>query len=231
MIVAALAFSAMAAAGMLYPIHDMPSKIATILGVFGLALTLLGLAWRRRFLRLGLVCVLIAIVLLFCLPGRTWDWREIRGRYTDNLRSYEGAAYVWGGESRSGIDCSGLPRRAYRDALLAEGLRTFNPALTRLWLDQWWNDAGAKAMGEGANGRMVQLPTVDAHTSDQGLEPGDVAVVNRATHVVVYLGDGRWIEANPEMGKVIVHDARTEGRSFLGVSPRLFRWRELAGSQ
>jgi hypothetical protein len=221
-------FTALVIAGMLYPIHGVLSKAATIIGLLGLAVALVALCRRRKFLRFGLVLVVLASCLMFALPGRAWDRLALRGRYTDNLRSYECTRYVWGGEGPLGIDCSGLPRRAYRDALLAEGFRTFNPALTRRWLDQWWHDAGARAMAEGAGGRLTPLPNPDALASDDGLEPGDVAIVNADTHVVVYLGDGHWIEADPGAEKVIVHDARQDGRSFLGRSPKVLRWRELA---
>ena len=223
----AFLFAVLAVGGMLCPIHNTLSKATMIVGWFGLLITLIELAWRRRFLRLGFVLILVAMVLVFVLPGRRWDRQAIRARYADYLRSYEGVRYVWGGEGRLGIDCSGLPRRAYRDALLAEGLVTFNGTLTRLWLDQWWNDAGAKAMGEGTEGRLIPLARQDPAHSDERLEPGDVAIINANTHSVVYLGDGRWIEADPGAGRVLIHDVRTEGRSFLGVSPRVFRWREL----
>jgi cell wall-associated NlpC family hydrolase len=216
---------------MLQPIHNTLSKAATIIGVLGLVIALSVLARRRRFLRFGPVLILVALVLVFALPARQWDRQAVRARYADYLRSYEGVRYVWGGEGRLGIDCSGLPRRAYRDALLAEGLRTFNGTLTRLWLGQWWIDVGAKAMGEGAGGRLVPLPGPDVLGTGEGLEPGDVAIVRASTHVVVYLGGGAWTEADPETGKVIVLNAGRDGRSFLGASPRLFRWRELADAE
>jgi hypothetical protein len=229
-LVVALLFAGIAAGGVLYPIHDTLSKAATILGVVGSAAGLIAAGWRHKFLRLGPVLIVVALALVFALPSRQWDRQAIRTRYVDNLRSYEGVRYVWGGEGRMGIDCSGLPRRAYRDALLAEGLRTFNGALTRLWLDQWWHDAGARTMSEGGEGRLVPLQRPGATGPADGLEPGDVAVVNSSTHVVVYLGNGAWIEADPAPDRVIVHEAPKDGRSFLGASPRMFRWRELAGA-
>jgi cell wall-associated NlpC family hydrolase len=169
--------------------------------------------------------VLLSPTAVFFLPGRSWNRAAIQSRYVTNLRSYQGTPYVYGGEGTFGIDCSGLPRRAYRDALMAEGLRTVNGSLIRAWLDQWWHDAGASAMGQGAEGRLV--PIVGGLDSRDTLEPGDVAVVNGDTHVVVFLGDGQWAEADPDAAKVLFHDEKTEGVAFLGASPKYFRWREL----
>jgi cell wall-associated NlpC family hydrolase len=79
---------------------------------------------------------------------------------------------LWGGEGGMGIDCSGLPRRAYRDAMLSQGLQTLNGSLTRAWLDQWWHDAGARFMADDA-GRLIFLPKDADHGSDAGMARGD----------------------------------------------------------
>ena len=83
-------------------------------------------------------------------------------------------------------------------------------------------------MAAGAGGRLVKLPPIDATQSEDGLQPGDMAVVDGETHVLVYLGGGAWIEADPDAGKVIVHDAWPGGRPSPGVPPKLVRWTELA---
>jgi hypothetical protein len=227
-VAAAAVFLCIAAGGMAYPIHGALSKLATMLGLAGFVTSAAALAWRRKPALIGLAAVLAGVCLVFCMPSREVKRDSLRNRYVANLRSYEGTRYVWGGEGGLGIDCSGLPRRAYRDALLAEGLRTLNGRLTRRWLEQWWHDAGAKALGEGAGGRLVMLPRADLARPEEVLQPGDVAVVNGDTHVLVYLGGGTWLEADPDAGKVIVHDGHPGGRPALGAAPKILRWRELA---
>jgi|SRR5215831_5877721 len=37
-------------------------------------------------------------------------------RFLDNVKSLQGVPYVWGGESRAGVDCSGLVQLAAREA-------------------------------------------------------------------------------------------------------------------
>ena len=64
--------------------------------------------------------------------------------------------------------------------------------------------------------------------SDADLAPGDLAIVNKRTHVLVYLGDGAWIEAAPEAQEVIVHDSPCKKRRWMETDAVLLRWRELA---
>jgi len=77
------------------------------------------LCWKRRRIRTGLLVSPLAVTIPFLLPGRAIDPAELRNDYVRRMGRFEGTTYVWGGESRRGIDCSGLPRRAYRDALLS----------------------------------------------------------------------------------------------------------------
>lgn len=220
-----LLLAAMATAGMLYPIHGTLSKAATMLGLAGLAVAAIALSWRRRYLCIAIFLILATMVVPFCLPGRPADGATLRNRYVANLKAFENTRYVWGGENSLGIDCSGLPRRAYRDALLFEGLRTLNSCLTRAWVSQWWNDAGARDMAQCDRGRLTEVTLQWGSMASDDLEPGDIAVVNGDTHVLVNLGHRTWIEADPEPGKVLIRDANEESR--LCASPKFFRWCEL----
>lgn len=88
-------------------------------------------------------------------------------------RKQQGRPYRYGGASPSGFDCSGLVQYAYRQA----GIEV--PRTTR---EQY---------------RSVRRLHVHQ------LEPGDLVFFNtrtvRATHVGIYLGDGRFVHAlNPE---------------------------------
>lgn len=58
------------------------------------------------------------------------------------------------------------------------------------------------------SGRISQM-------DDRGLEPGDLAVTTNGRHVLAYLGDGYWIQADPGLGKVAtLHGTRDKNRWF-----------------
>jgi hypothetical protein len=125
------------------------------------------LAWRRRRLRTVAMAVPMIAAVPFLLPGEAIDADELRREYVRRMARFEGTRYHWGGESSRGIDCSGLPRRALRDALLAYGLRHANGRAVRMGFAQWWHDASAQALGQGHRGagRWIQA------------DPGEGAVV------------------------------------------------------
>lgn len=81
-------------------------------------------------------------------------------------RTYLGVPYVWGGESRSGLDCSGLVQRSLADLGV---------------------DIKRTARQQGTEGRAVD-------SMDAAL-PGDLLIFDGGTHVGIYLGDGRMIDA------------------------------------
>ena len=57
--------------------------------------------------------------------------KTLRQKYVDSLVRYEGTKYVWDGENRLGIDCSGLVRKGLIDAAVRAGISTWNPRLIR----------------------------------------------------------------------------------------------------
>jgi cell wall-associated NlpC family hydrolase len=77
----------------------------------------------------------------------------------------QGVPYVWGGESPSGFDCSGLVAWAY--AQVGISLPHFTGSL--------WN--------------------VGTHVSVDQLEPGDLVFFHGESHVGMYIGGGQFVQA------------------------------------
>jgi cell wall-associated NlpC family hydrolase len=145
------------------------------------------------------------------------------------LRGYEGTRYVWGGENRLGIDCSGLVRKALVNANVSEGVRSLNPSALRTAISLWWNDCSARALGEGH--RELTQHLFDASSINQldfaKLQSGDLAVTDDGVHVLAYLGEGNWIEADPDMRRVLVLSVPSTNTWF-DTPVRLMRWRQFA---
>jgi cell wall-associated NlpC family hydrolase len=166
----------------------------------------------------------------FLLPGKDIDRKALLDDYLKRIVTYEGIGYHWGGENRRGIDCSGLPRKALRDALLGQGLSNLNGRSTRLFLKHWWNDASAKALAEGYLGYAV--PTGEKGTiATMGydpLQPGDLAVTEDRRHVLIFLGGEDWIQADPGPNKVTIANGRTGESGWFTAPVTLHRWSVLA---
>ncbi|MFN0128590.1 MAG: hypothetical protein ACKV19_18110 [Verrucomicrobiales bacterium] len=56
------------------------------------------------------------------------------------------------------------------------------------------------------------------------LQPGDLAVTMSGLHVLVSLGDSRWIQADPGEAAVITLDARASRNGWLKSDVTLHRW-------
>ena len=95
------------------------------------------LYWKRLWVRIPLLIIAAVPVVMLLLPDHPHDPTALREAYTSSLRGLAGTVYVWGGETRTGIDCSGLIRGGMREAEVREGLRTWNGALLRDAAHQW----------------------------------------------------------------------------------------------
>jgi hypothetical protein len=190
--------------------------------------------WRHRWLRLSLLLPVGVVLGFGLLPGRRADPDALRLRYVAGLRTFEGVRYVWGGENGMGIDCSGLVRRAWFNALWREAFASANPGLLREAARIWWNDSSARALAAGHQRRTFAVREFDSIASRQPAEflPGDLAVTADGVHVLASLGEGLWIEADPGLKKVVVLPQPGEGgvNIWLNVPVTMVRWSLLSAA-
>ncbi len=214
----------------LNPVNSKILKLAFLGCIIGAWLGFTILGWKSKPLRIVALTLPFIGLIPFILPSGDIDPKELRQDYVRRMNEFEGTKYFWGGESSRGIDCSGLPRRAFRDALLAYGIKHFNGRAFRAYIEQWWFDASAKALGEGY--RSYTSPIGTSGTIQQvdytSLVPGDLAVTTSGVHILAYAGDGQWIQADPDIGAVVTLDGRTGDNGWFSTPVTTHRWQLLA---
>lgn len=208
------------------PVNSKILKLAFLGCMVGAWAGFMILAWKHKALRGVALMVPFLALVPFVLPSRDIDPEELRLDYVRRMNDFEGTKYFWGGESSRGIDCSGLPRRAWRDALMAYGIKHGNGRAFRAWVEQWWFDASAKALGEGYRNYTSPLGTSGTiEKMDYGsLVPGDLAVTADGVHILAYAGDGLWIQADPGIGAVAILNGRTDDNSWFSTPVTTHRW-------
>lgn len=212
----------------LYPVAYRLTRLLTLflaVIVWGGALYLFRL--RRRFCLIW--CVAPCLLAFFLvLPGRKIEQAKLREEYVQALIKYEGSKYVWGGENKLGIDCSGLVRKGLINASFKEGFATLNPRLVRAGFNLWWYDASAEALRDEYRGQTRQLFRANSIRSIaiDKIQPGDFAVTSDGIHTLAYLGDGTWVEADPALHKVVQLKPDSDSQ-WLNVPVQLLRWRQL----
>jgi len=204
-------------------------RMTRLAGVILVAVVWLGwiaLTWKRRALRFTLITVTGVSTVFLLLPDRRIDTQTLRADYLAALRRYEGVTYHWGGENRGGIDCSGLIRRGMIDAMVKRGLLTLDGGLVRRAIVFWWYDCTAKSLGQHYNGLTVYVldtPSLNALDHSQVL-PGDLSVTQNGVHIMAYLGENVWIEADPGARKVIAVKAPSEDNEWFHGPMKIVRW-------
>jgi cell wall-associated NlpC family hydrolase len=135
----------------------------------------------RPFLWALIGCLALTMA---CSSGLAPARSSIRNRESHNLlftraESYLGTPYRYGGADRSGMDCSGLVVRLFREVY-----RTRLPH------------------------RTTALFRIGVTIPFRSLEPGDLVFFRDApglqpSHVGIFLGDGRFIHASSSRGVII----------------------------
>lgn len=216
------------------PLNPVNSKLFNLAFLGCVVGTWLGfsiLTWKRKPLRVIALTLPFLIAIPFMLPGDVIDKDALRKDYVQRMANFEGTKYHWGGENSRGIDCSGLPRRALRDALLTYGISNLNGRAFRNYLEHWWFDASANALAEGYRSYTVPLGVEGTirQMDHQNLLPGDLAVTTCGTHILAYMGNEKWIQADPGIGAVATLHARTDENSWFGSTVTTHRWQILEG--
>jgi len=209
----------------LFPVSSKLTRISGLALFVLVWLGLLPIGWKNRAFRFIGLAISALVVIFLLMPTRSGrDVAALRGEYVAGLQRYEGTHYFWGGESPVGIDCSGLIRRGLIDSLFVRGVRTLDAGLVRhaLWL--WWNDCTARELGEGhgMTAALLETPSINALDPAKIL-PGDIAVTAGGLHIMAYLGENRWIEADPMVQRVLTVTVPSYNVWF-GQPMKVVRW-------
>jgi hypothetical protein len=207
------------------PIHDSTMRYGIVAALVIVWAGLITRLWQGKAGRFAAMALPLVAAIPFLLPGKELDRAKLQSDYLKGMRSFIGSNYVWGGESDRGIDCSGLPRRALRDALKSQALHG-NGTAARQWIKQWWFDTSAKAMKEGYRDftRETGIGGWMTKLDPARLEPGDLAVTDSGRHVMIYLGAGEWIQADPGPGKVLVEKPGQDDNPWFDSKVSIHRW-------
>jgi len=194
-----------------------------LLGIF--------LVRRKRALVAAVALLGVFVIVFSALPGRAVAPADLRTEYVRQLKRYSGTRYVWGGENGRGIDCSGLVRRALINAHMRIAVTTVNPAAFRSALDLWWHDCSALAIRDQYRDFTTQMFKAESINSITNplLRPGDLAVTTSGIHVLAYLGNQEWIQAEPGVMKVITLTVPDEN-GWMKQPVHIMRWTKIKES-
>lgn len=215
---------------LVFPVQYRVTRVLIVLATLALWSVALWLWWHKRRVQIPLLALAAIVAVLVALPGRTPNAAGLRSDYRHGLGLFSHTTYVWGGENVVGIDCSGFVREGLAYGELLNGVRTLNGATIRGGISLWWHDCSALALRDGYRGLTQPIARVASlNSADTSLlRYGDLAVAADGSHVLVFVGDHTWMEADPNHGGVI-KVTTPSGDHWFAVPMVLLRWTALAG--
>jgi hypothetical protein len=215
---------------LIFPIGIGILRLGIILGFILLLSSGIYLFWRTIYLTILFLLITIVIFMITLIPGHKENPKQLQNEYVYSLLEYENVRYIWGGENKIGIDCSGLVREGFINANLKVGVQTLNPKLIRRAFFIWWYDCSADALGNSY--RQMTTLVSKAQSMDEldynSIMPGDIIVAEKGFHTFAYLGNNTWIEADPDKGKTITVSSEKKAKEWKGIPIKVVRWSELA---
>jgi hypothetical protein len=212
----------------IYPVAYRTTRVLFVLGIAAVWGGAIFLWWRRKMVSVSLMAATVIALSLICLPARPVKTEVLARDYCSALQLFRGSRYVWGGEGLLGIDCSGLVRQGMIWGQICYGVRTLNGGCVRDALGLWWNDCSALALRDGGDGLTRECFRADAiaKVDDTRLMPGDLAVTADGVHVLAYLGNRTWMEADPTLNKTVEIKMPTDNPWFQ-IPVVIMRWKQL----
>ncbi|MCP4353007.1 MAG: C40 family peptidase [Desulfobacterales bacterium] len=140
--------------------------------------------------------------------------------FVGSLKKYNETEYVWGGETRAGIDCSGLIRMGLRDAFLRNGRLG---AALRVWLV----DTAAWSIPVEYGNIFVLIGEFESvnSTDCSKLPEGSVAVTADGVHTFAYLGKNMWIQASSNDKQVTIKNSK-DSDPWFKVPVKIYKIRD-----
>lgn len=155
---------------------------------------------RIRRPAIGVTAILATTIAI--APIRT-SHADLQSASLQEAMGYLNAPYVWGGESHLGIDCSGLPRAALRQATLRLFFENRDPALLRVFAFNWLIDVPAKGMLAGRGNDVVASAKSILELPTEARVTGNLVATADGTHVMMVVDERHVIEADPAIGHVV----------------------------
>ena len=217
---------------LIYHVEYRSTRIATLAGLFVTYGCLLILSWKIKPLRIILISTGIVPIIAFCLPARNPD-PSPSATVTSSSSAPSIALAIFGEVNPTSalIAPDSSSNRSLKPLIfanLAHGLRNLDGQSIRTAYSLWWHDASALALRDRYRSWTVEIGRAAAlNTADHSpLQPGDLAVTSDGLHILAYLGNDTWIEADPNFDRVIHVTVPTENPWF-NVPVILMRWRTL----
>jgi NlpC/P60 family len=213
---------------LLAPVSYGIFRLATVCLIASIIVGALVLFWQHQIIRYTSIMICIISLLIAILPGHKFDSNVLREYYVQEMNSFLGTKYIWGGENKIGIDCSGLVRQGLVGANLKYGLLSLKPQLIREGISIWWFDASAQALAaEYRNKTKVIMKANSINELDHSkIQPGDIAVTQDGQHTLGYIGNKIWIEADPEYLKVIKVQVPEKNNMWFNVPIYIVQWQQ-----